>query len=374
MKLIAPIALTAVSAQATFDTISYRFRDSVQELAALFIQDASFASQVFSHGCWCAKLSDPSSVNLGGNAPVDELDQICKDWARARRCSRQNGASCEFAGLESSYEVERDNGATLCPDADSCMSETCQIDVLYISMMNDWRVANPQAFNPVANPVCPPHTTNQLNNCQAFPTTARPTTTAATQATADPAAIANAIDDVMGPSTCTAAADCIQFSLYWENRVEVQSELDMWVTEPSGEQIGWSHGSSATGGQLDYDGGWSDYQAVENIQWTSNPPVGTYNVQVHNYDSALASTGATCTTANPCPTVRIYVRVVANGVTTVFEFDLNTNTDLSYSGGSIFSGSYVNLDVYTFQYTSATRNQAATLTYTGPGIDYSLRH
>merc|ERR1711879_597159 len=261
MKLIAPIALTAVSAQATFDTISYRFRDSVQELAALFIQDASFASQVFSHGCWCAKLSDPSSVNLGGNAPVDELDQICKDWARARRCSRQNGASCEFAGLESSYEVERDNGATLCPDADSCMSETCQIDVLYIQQINDWQVANPGAFSPVVNPVCPPHTTNQLNNCQAFVTTARPTTVAET---ADPVAIDNAINDVMGPSTCTNAADCISFSLYWENRVDIQSELDMWVTEPSGEKIGWSHQTSATGGKLDYDGGWGDYQAVEN--------------------------------------------------------------------------------------------------------------
>merc|ERR1711941_174931 len=314
MKLIAPIALTAVSAQATFDTISYRFRDSVQELAALFIQDASFASQVFSHGCWCAKLSDPSSVNLGGNAPVDELDQICKDWVRARRCSRQNGASCEFAGLESSYEVERDNGATLCPDADSCMAET-----------------------------------------------------------ADPVAIDNAINDVMGPSTCTNAADCISFSLYWENRVDIQSELDMWVTEPSGEKIGWSHQTSATGGKLDYDGGWGDYQAVENIQWSSNPPVGTYNVQVHNYNSALVSTGQTCTTANPCPTIPIFVRVVANGVTTVFEFDLDSNVDNSWSEPNR-SGDYINLDVYTFEYTSATRGKAATMTYTGPGIDYSKRH
>jgi hypothetical protein len=270
MKLIAPLALTAVSAQATFDTISYRFRDSVQELASLFIQDASFASQVFSHGCWCAKLSDPSSVNLGGNAPVDDLDQICKDWARARRCSRQQGASCEFATYDSSYEVERENGNTLCPGSDVCMSETCQIDVFYINEINSWRVANPQHFTAASNPVCPPHTTNQLNNCQDFQTTVRPVT------------VNQGVQDALNDNGVDNSQKNIGVTLSWEGANDC--DMDLWVEDPTGEETGWSNTPSLSGGKLDVDM-YGEYDTnIENISWDV-AITGDYKVRLHSYDS-----------------------------------------------------------------------------------------
>ena len=166
MKLVAPFAaLSAVYA----DLISYRLQSASSEMAALFVNDASFAANLFSHGCWCAKLADQSASNLGGNQPVDDLDQICKDWARARRCSRAAGAACENADFTSIYEIEV--SPQRCIDSDACLSESCQIDYHFISEINAWRSANAGAFNPVTNPVCPAHTTAQLNNCQNFLTT-----------------------------------------------------------------------------------------------------------------------------------------------------------------------------------------------------------
>merc|ERR1712127_203962 len=143
MKLIsASIAFAAVHA----DLISYRLQDSVHQMASLFLSDttsdSTFVAQLFNHGCWCAKIADqgPASASLGGNQPVDELDQICKDWARARRCSRAAGSSCEFADFTSTYEIELSPQS--CVDSDACLSETCQIDFSFISAIEAWRNSN----------------------------------------------------------------------------------------------------------------------------------------------------------------------------------------------------------------------------------------
>lgn len=327
MKLIAPLALTAVSAQATFDTISYRFRDSVQELASLFIQDASFASQVFSHGCWCAKLSDPSSVNLGGNAPVDDLDQICKDWARARRCSRQAGASCEFATYDNSYEVERENGNTLCPGSDVCMSETCQIDVFYINAVNDWRVANPQQFTAAVNPVCPPHTTNQLNNCQAFETTARP------------AMIDQGVQDALNDHGVDNSDRNIGVTLSWTGANGC--DMDLWVMDPTGEQTGYSNNPSTSGGRLDIDQGGYDDVNVENISWEVALS-GDYSVRLHSWDS--------------CPfenTLTVYI--FRDGAVDEYTYYMPANSNW--------------IDGPSFSYQA--NNRRVLPAYTGPQPDYS---
>ena len=169
MKLIyASFAFSAVYA----DLISFKLKESVTELASLFLSDSMFAAQVFNHGCWCAKIADqnPTSTSLGGNQPVDELDQICEDWARARRCSRANGSSCESADFTSTDEIEillllAEISPQSCVDSDACLSEICQIDFSFISAIEAWRNANPGQFSPVTNSVCQAHTTSQMNNC-----------------------------------------------------------------------------------------------------------------------------------------------------------------------------------------------------------------
>lgn len=78
-----------------------------------------------------------------------------------------------------------------------------------------------------------------------------------------------------------------------------QTDLDVWITEPSGERIGFSHMKSRTGGELDLDQTAPQPSAqgyAENIAW-SNAPTGSYKLQVHTYRAC--TDGAGCCTGSP---------------------------------------------------------------------------
>merc|ERR1712156_765299 len=125
MKLvISSLSISSILAT-DFASIPYRLQDAANALSPIFLNDATnFPTDIFDHGCWCGKLNALPTAGLGGH-PIDDLDQICKDWAKARRCSRVNGGSCESASaliVSSNYQVEYDfaSGATgtqLCPDS-----------------------------------------------------------------------------------------------------------------------------------------------------------------------------------------------------------------------------------------------------------------
>lgn len=79
--------------------IPKRFPSNVMQIASEILNDeivgdvpVNFLDNVFSHGCWCSRLGGQTE-NIGGK-PVDELDQVCSDWARARKCIRMSGGTC----------------------------------------------------------------------------------------------------------------------------------------------------------------------------------------------------------------------------------------------------------------------------------------
>lgn len=76
----------------------------------------------------------------------------------------------------------------------------------------------------------------------------------------------------------------VQVTLTWDS----VNDLDLWVTDPSGEVIYYRHKTSASGGKLDVDAnagcGSRTSSPVENIFWSSGgAPDGTYSVSVHYY-------------------------------------------------------------------------------------------
>ena len=104
-------------------------------------------SDIFNHGCWCSKLVHHSRASLGGKTSVDELDEICKSWAKARRCLRSENQSCEnfhFQKLSDFYEIE--NGS--CLDNDQCLLDACEIDRYFVGAINN------QNFTLNSNPNC----------------------------------------------------------------------------------------------------------------------------------------------------------------------------------------------------------------------------
>ncbi len=70
----------------------------------------------------------------------------------------------------------------------------------------------------------------------------------------------------------------VKVTLTWNSVADV----DLWVTEPSGNRIDYSNPGSASGGILDVDD--VDGGGPENIYWEENAPQGTYLVQVNLFD------------------------------------------------------------------------------------------
>jgi len=154
MKLVAP-SIFAVIASAT--DIDYRLTDGASQIASLFLTDASFNSQVFNHGCWCGKLSSLPSIGLGGKA-INELDQICKNWNKARACTRLEGSNCYNQANDATYEIQQLGSSLSCTDTDACLLETCQIDSQYAGELEAWWQTNGGSFNfatdIITNPTC----------------------------------------------------------------------------------------------------------------------------------------------------------------------------------------------------------------------------
>lgn len=116
---------------------------------------------IISHGCWCGKLNANNGFIefLGGPDPVDELDEICKNWFKCRNCNdRLDGGSCNIEGNSSKEkllagEYTIDYNVTTLDDAscinsigDNCSDDTCEIDLYYAkkirSFMNNNGGAN----------------------------------------------------------------------------------------------------------------------------------------------------------------------------------------------------------------------------------------
>jgi len=71
----------------------------------------------------------------------------------------------------------------------------------------------------------------------------------------------------------------IQITLSWDTT----DDIDLWVTDPSGEKIYWNNKYSQSGGYLDYDD--RNGFGPENVYWPEGQaPSGKYLVQVDHYD------------------------------------------------------------------------------------------
>ena len=86
-------------------------------------------------------------------------------------------------------------------------------------------------------------------------------------------------------SVITVGTGEIQVSVSWD----VESDVDLHLVEPNGEDIYYGNDLSASGGALDLDsnaGCSIDGKKNENITWPSRtPPRGTYIVRLDYWDS-----------------------------------------------------------------------------------------
>jgi len=191
--LLSAVVKITTDAETTVD-IYYKHSDAATQLFAYFISDASYSSDISSHGCWCAKL-DPTADQsvLGGPYTADGLDLICKQWARARHCSQESGANCETPpSSDDIYQLTYSNSSSQCPDNDNCLSETCQIDMFYVNEILNFNRAG-----------WTPSSCNNVATTQAAVTTAELTTALVAQAAEEAALSSN--------TGATSVHTCVQF-------------------------------------------------------------------------------------------------------------------------------------------------------------------
>ena len=97
---------------------------------------------------------------------------------------------------------------------------------------------------------------------------------------------------------CGYSSGNIQITLAWNSG----ADIDMYVTDPAGETISYSHTQAASGGHLDHDARGNcrpdqSNNTIENVFWDSpQPPSGTYQVALHYWGECNSNAGPTSTT------------------------------------------------------------------------------
>lgn len=86
----------------------------------------------------------------------------------------------------------------------------------------------------------------------------------------------------------------VHIALSWDTD---ETDIDLWVIDPSGEQIYYDNPNAASGGYLDRDD--TDGIGPENIYWRKGAPNGMYQVKAHYYG---------CETST-CPRTTVVVQI-----------------------------------------------------------------
>ena len=96
----------------------------------------------------------------------------------------------------------------------------------------------------------------------------------------------NGLDDdcdaAIDEGSCELGTGPLQITMAWDS----DADIDLYVTEPSGEELSFQRSTSGSGGHLDQAArGACDpadaYPRVENAYWSEAPPPGEYLVAVH---------------------------------------------------------------------------------------------
>ena len=100
MRSLISSALTLAGLSKSATPGNYEFSQSYEismmNIMSLYLDDTTHFNNIMDHGCHCARM-DPNTDDgiLGGNNPLDELDEICRDWFSSRQClNKYTGGSC----------------------------------------------------------------------------------------------------------------------------------------------------------------------------------------------------------------------------------------------------------------------------------------
>ena len=134
------------------------------ELVKFGLQVYGIASKMYekilNHGCHCSLLKpglESENIEmLGGIAPVDELDQLCREWSTKRKCLEFE--SCDNTKL-GGYNYNFSYDSTLlnykCNSVENnCERFFCEVDIIYLQKISEFARQHFQNFEPLHGNEC----------------------------------------------------------------------------------------------------------------------------------------------------------------------------------------------------------------------------
>ena len=154
------LAKLADSANPGFYETSQDFPFSGMMTMSLYIDDTASFNNILDHGCHCARFDSLNDKDyLGGNQPVDQLDEICKNWYQARKCLNNfDQGTCQNLdndgfNYEMQLSVDVNNKPTdvVCStqnsqnnrDYNDCEYDSCLVDAFYVKQVAQFINENP---------------------------------------------------------------------------------------------------------------------------------------------------------------------------------------------------------------------------------------
>jgi hypothetical protein len=172
-------------------------------------------------------------------------------------------------------------------------------------------------------------------------------------AAADPSGVVGPFVTLTAAVTPVGTGD-VQVTLSWD----ADSDVDLHVVDPSGEEIYYGHRRSASGGELDLDsnaGCRIDGVRNENITWPiGRAPRGQYTVRVDYWSNCSAQQ------------TNYTVRVISEGINQTFSG--------SFTGGGDQGGPGSGRQITTFQRSSGPATQSTSFVVVPAGEGEAGRH
>jgi len=140
------VAFREIEVQSAHHISTLSVRGVADAIDRRFNVSPSTDDSIYTHGCWCSKLAEATTVDVwgrGGMNYMDGVDEICKDWMQARKCHQLEFGVCYNGGVtplsvnEYTYQIyTTDAGVHTCVETSGCRYEICQIDEYFLNLLD----------------------------------------------------------------------------------------------------------------------------------------------------------------------------------------------------------------------------------------------
>jgi hypothetical protein len=101
------------------------------------IDASNMSEKLPNYGCWCTQVY---TNNGQKGRPIDELDEVCRQWAKCKKCEVIEGCEGELDLNYSptlAFDMATFTLVTECLDMNECTTNRCECDLFHIARISE---------------------------------------------------------------------------------------------------------------------------------------------------------------------------------------------------------------------------------------------